>query len=115
MKLVKSIFVAMILGVMAFQVAWASNNEELFYQIKRDNLTGVKYSILKGGADINARNNSNQTALYVAIDTGRKEIAKWLIENGADVNAKDKDGNTALDYARSSRLQNFLMKLELGE
>lgn len=103
---------------------------------------------MKGGADINARNNSNQTALYVAINTGRKEIAKWLIEKGADVNAKnnngytplmnaarhgsiltveylvekgadvnakDEDGKTALNYANSIRVEDFLMKLELGE
>lgn len=70
---------------------------------------------MKGGADINARNNSNQTALYVAINTGRKEIAKWLIEKGADVNAKDEDGKTALNYANGIRVEDFLVKLELGE
>lgn len=95
MKLVKSILVAMLLGTMAIQMAWASSDDKgLFHYVQINDLTQVKYLILKGGVDINIRNRSDKTALYVAIDTGRKEIAKWLIEKGADVNAKNYDGIT---------------------
>lgn len=86
MKLVKSVLVTMLLGIMAIQMAQANSNEELFRHIRNGNLTGVKYSILKGGADINARNDRGKTALYEAINTRHGEIAEWLIEKGADVN-----------------------------
>ena len=54
---------------------------------------------LNAGANVNARNTRNQTALMYAADEGHTEIAKLLIEKGADVNARDNDGWTPLMYA----------------
>ena len=52
--------------------------------------------LIAEGADVNAKNNEEWTALMIATTTGNTDIAKLLIDNKSDVNAKDGDGNTAL-------------------
>ena len=65
-------------------------------------------SLIRNGADINARiNEMNQTLLMLAPFQGsgdiRSEKFKLLIENaGANVDLQDKSGNTALHYAVNS-------------
>jgi serine/threonine protein kinase len=56
------------------------------------------------GADINAKNNSNDTPLHVAINLGMPVSGiKILLERGADVNAKDVYGRTALKIASNKQ------------
>ena len=54
---------------------------------------------LDAGADVNAKDERNRTALYWASKKGYTKIVAMLLEKGADVNAKDKDGYTALKMA----------------
>ena len=42
--------------------------------------------ILKAGADVNAVNKWNATALYKAVASGNGQTARFLIQAGADVN-----------------------------
>ena len=51
--------------------------------------------LIENGADIDARNNENSTALIEA-SSFYYEVVKLLIENGADINAKDNEGTTPL-------------------
>ena len=51
-------------------------------------------SLIEKVADINAKDESGQTALHYAAEYGHKDVAELLIANGADVNVKNKDGNT---------------------
>jgi ankyrin repeat protein len=56
--------------------------------------------MLKAGANVNIKNNNDDTALiyatqYLAKET-RKNIVETIIEAGADINARNKDGETAL-------------------
>ena len=44
--------------------------------------------LVENGADLNARDENNDTALMKAFQKGRFDIVKYLVENGADVNAK---------------------------
>ena len=44
--------------------------------------------LLKEGADVNAKGDKGKTALILAVEHGRKETVKLLIENHADVNVK---------------------------
>jgi len=68
------------------------------------NDTNQARTLIARGADVNARNCKEQTALMLAVMTGDESInsVRLLIETGADVNAKDRDGNTPLDYARAA-------------
>ncbi|WGJ62055.1 ankyrin repeat domain-containing protein [Wolbachia endosymbiont of Frankliniella intonsa] len=55
--------------------------------------------LLGAGADVNAKDGLNRTALHYAALCGRKEIVEFLISKEADVNAKDSFGSTALHHA----------------
>ena len=58
-------------------------------------LVDIANTLIKKGADVNARDNSGQTPLYLAY---YPEIINILIMNGADVNARDNTGHTPLFY-----------------
>lgn len=57
-----------------------------------------KYLLLKG-ADVNARDIQNKTALHYAIQEYRLETTKLLIEHGANVFLKSRYGDDALQTA----------------
>ncbi len=56
----------------------------------------VVEALLDSGADINARDEQNQTALHKAASRGHNSIVNLLLERGADVNAKNLFRQTAL-------------------
>lgn len=104
MKLVKSVLVAMLLGIMAIQVAWAEEMTQtekerlikLLDAAERGTLDDVKLHLSRG-ADVNGKYNNRgqiETALTLAMRRGHFDIAKYLIEKGADVN--ENYGYTAL-------------------
>ena len=55
--------------------------------------------LLKGGADINARDNQGITPLMVAAGNGAADLLYMLLENKAEMDIADNDGRTALMYA----------------
>jgi ankyrin repeat protein len=64
--------------------------------------------LISRGADVNARNNFNYTALHKAVSNYMKpdakdkecdKILKMLFDKGADINAQDGNGATPLMYA----------------
>lgn len=64
------------------------------------------------GANIHARNKGNEkTALILAIEHGKENVANFLIENGADASAKDLHGKDCLHYAIHSGLVTTVDKL----
>ena len=62
----------------------------------------TKYLVEEKGADINAVNKDNKTALYRAAYNNKLEVVKFLVEKGADVNIKTFIGNSPLDIARTA-------------
>jgi ankyrin repeat protein len=58
--------------------------------------------LLSAGADINARDNTGQTALHGAASWGWNEVVKTLATHHAELLAKDARGRTAADIAMGS-------------
>jgi ankyrin repeat protein len=55
--------------------------------------------LLEYGADVNARADDGQTALFGAATNGWNDMVALLVEYGADVHATDNRGNTVIDAA----------------
>ena len=53
--------------------------------------------ILDNGADVNAKNNSNETCLIIALRNRRKSMIKLLLDYGADINVSDFWGKTFME------------------
>ncbi len=71
------------------------------YATEAQLLAAVTYLFELGpdaGVDINAANDSGQTALHIAAQAS-DGIVKYLAEHGANLDAKDKQDRTALDVA----------------
>lgn len=70
---------------------------DLFLAIGQQDIAGVK-ALLARGADPNARNTIQMSALMIAAGTGNLEVVNTLLGAGADVNASSPFG-TALTFA----------------
>lgn len=73
-------------------------NQELIHAVKYINIEKVK-KLIRKGADINAKDNTQWTPLHWASHAGRKEIAELLIMSGVLVNAQEYQGMTPLHIA----------------
>ena len=60
-------------------------------------------SLHRAGADIDAVNEANFTALHGAAFRGMNEVIEYLVENGADIDARDFRGRTAYRMAEGSK------------
>jgi ankyrin repeat protein len=65
---------------------------------ERDAADCVRLS-LERGADVNATNDSGQTALHVAAAQRGDDFIRFLVTSGARLDALDKQGHTPLDVA----------------
>ncbi len=74
--------------------------KELVEEVKKD-VAGIDRikELIRNGADLNAKNQIDMSALMYASWYDQKEIVKILIDNGADVNLGNKFDNTALQFA----------------
>lgn len=70
-------------------------NEKLMNAMKNNRREEVE-SLLKVGADVNARDDNGSTPLHWATNHANSHIIELLIEHGADVNVQDKIGMTKL-------------------
>lgn len=73
------------------------------------NLEEVR-SLIKSGADLNAKNTLGYSALLMASERGHSDVAKALIEAGADVNTARDDGVNPL-FLEAQRGNIELVKL----
>ena len=60
-------------------------------------------TLLEAGAEINAFNEADFTALHGAAFRGLNEVVQYLVEQGADVDARDFRGRTPFRLAEGSK------------
>ncbi len=59
--------------------------------------------LVEAGADVNAENHGEFTALHGATFRGLNEVIDYLVEQGADINARDYRGRTAYRMAEGAK------------
>jgi ankyrin repeat protein len=60
-------------------------------------------ALVEAGADLNAVNEGEFTALHAATFRGWNEVVQYLVEHGADINARDYRGRTAFRIAEGAK------------
>ena len=60
----------------------------------------VAHVLLAHGADVNARDESEETPMHSAAYYNSLEVAQVLLAHGADVNARTNIGNTPVAWAK---------------
>ena len=61
----------------------------------------VVQALLAHGAEANARDKDDETALLMAVRQGQTAVVQALLDGGADVNLKNKAGQTPLSSAEA--------------
>ena len=72
------------------------------------NFTEVVSLLISHGADTNAQNSSQRTALHVAVACDAKDAAVYMLENGARMDIKDEWGSSPLECARNPAMRQLL-------
>jgi ankyrin repeat protein len=60
-------------------------------------------ALFDAGADINAVDNKNSTALILASSRRQDAVVRFLLDHGADVNTRSEDLGSAIEAARLAR------------
>lgn len=80
------------------------DQETLLIRAARNDQLHVAALLIDAGANVNAKNKLNQTALMLAARTGNLKFLHILLQKrGIKLKAKDKNGATALDYAINAK------------
>lgn len=67
--------------------------------------------LLFSGADVNEINNAGKSALLIALEDGKFDIAEYLIKHGGDVNTVDHLGQSALFLTMNNNTDHKCIKL----
>ena len=70
----------------------------LLERVRRNDPPGIR-SLVRAGADVNARDRNGFMALHVACVCGHRSVVELLLQAGADANARDAFGFAALHMA----------------
>mmetsp|Transcript_15621 Transcript_15621/g.44295 ORF Transcript_15621/g.44295 Transcript_15621/m.44295 type:complete len:1063 (+) Transcript_15621:197-3385(+) len=81
------------------KMMYQDRNIDLHAEVENNNLS----AIIKGvtPANVNLRNNRQETLVHKACGVGNLDIVKHLVENKADINLQDRSGWTPLHCAAS--------------
>ncbi|XP_059489715.1 uncharacterized protein LOC132204878 [Neocloeon triangulifer] len=75
------------------------NGKTALHNAARKGHIDVVEFLLSKEADINARDDSNETPLNLAAASANEEMCRLLVDRGAELSAVDSDGNDALHLA----------------
>ncbi|MDG7052918.1 MAG: ankyrin repeat domain-containing protein, partial [Wolbachia endosymbiont of Alcedoecus sp.] len=76
----------------------AQLNQGLSINARDGNLNRVK-DLITGGANLETKDNNDNTPLHNACSNGHLKVVEYLIERGASLKAKNKDGKIPLELA----------------
>jgi ankyrin repeat protein len=77
--------------------------ERRLIQAAEDGRLDLVQTLLKAGADPNAKCEDGFTVLMWAAARGHVEVVKALLQSGAELNARTRRGRTASDIANQER------------
>ena len=102
MKTLKNMLFAFVFGALAISAVYADINKDLVDSAKYRYVVRVQ-SLIKQGANVNAKDENGWSALMFASTQGDLELVKFLVENGADINVRNKNGFTAITEATRNK------------
>lgn len=85
----------------------------LFIAVEESLDSFVQYILNRSRVEVDSLNKEKRTALTVAADRGRYDVAKLLLDKGADVGYTDKDNVTAMMAAASNGHERLVRLLAL--
>ena len=85
---------------------WAAGADE---KVEQAEVVKVVTCLLDGGAHIDDRDDRGRTALMIAAEGGRADVAALLLARGADPSLRDKTGKRAADLTVLTSLRERLM------
>ncbi|QMV46176.1 hypothetical protein HC358_03815 [Wolbachia pipientis] len=89
----------------------AQLDQGLLINARDGNLDKVK-DLIAQGANLETKDNNDNTTLHNACSNGHLKVVEYLIEKGASVKAKNKDGKTPLDLAVQKGYTDILQTIE---
>lgn len=81
----------------------------------KKNINMVKLLLSNEKTEINKRTKDGKTALHYAVEAGRLDVVKLLIENGAKIDIKDKKGYNPLRIAKklnNIEIEQYLIEIK---
>lgn len=76
------------------------NDDPLLIEAVLDSKIGLVKMLAQAGADLEVRDENNETALIFAVKNSNVEMVKVLIDAGAKVNIKTRNDQSLISYAR---------------
>lgn len=93
------VLIICILVIFRGSIVFSADISQQVRDVERKINEHIERALLAKGADVNAKNKNDGTALMAAAKNGHNEVVQVLLSKGADVNAENKYGRTALMYA----------------
>ena len=107
------VMTALLVGQFVVATKAFASDQRLFASIEEGKELVAEGLLLRGQADVNARNSERETPLHRAVEKGMKSLAQMLLKAGADVRARSSNGETALHLA-ALHSDHFFVELLLG-
>lgn len=79
-----------------------------------NNLPFLASLYIKLGAEINLKNNEDETAIMHAIATDNDKLVDFLINKGADITCVTKSGKSVLDFAEETKNKTIIEKVKIA-
>jgi ankyrin repeat protein len=99
-----------VLALLPLSLAYSvQDSGAIFSAAHRGDYAAVATLVKQNAGLANATNETNQSVLHVAANSGHYEVVGLLIDSGAEVNAQQRDGRTSLHLVRNPAIASLLI------